>query len=245
MPAKGLPISASGMAASPPSATSPKGVAGETIDATGLHILPGVIDSQVHFREPGLEHKEDLESGSRVGGARRRHRRVRDAEHQAARPRARRRSPTRSPARAAACIATSPSSSARPATMSMLCPSSSACPAPPASRYSWAHRPATCSSTTRRLSRASSPRSGGARPSMPRTRRGSRRACSLQRQGDPSSHSEWRDAEAALIATTSACSARLAGGKARACAACLDRRGDGAACRATRTSPPSRSRPSI
>jgi dihydroorotase len=42
-----------------------EGIAGETIDATGLHILPGVIDSQVHFREPGLEHKEDLESGSR------------------------------------------------------------------------------------------------------------------------------------------------------------------------------------
>ncbi len=39
--------------------------AGEMIDATGLHILPGVVDSQVHFREPGLEHKEDLESGSR------------------------------------------------------------------------------------------------------------------------------------------------------------------------------------
>ncbi|MGO4449490.1 dihydroorotase [Phyllobacterium sp. TAF24] len=39
--------------------------AGEIIDATGLHILPGVVDSQVHFREPGLEHKEDLESGSR------------------------------------------------------------------------------------------------------------------------------------------------------------------------------------
>ena len=32
-------------------------------DATGLHVLPGVIDSQVHFREPGLEHKEDLEHG--------------------------------------------------------------------------------------------------------------------------------------------------------------------------------------
>ncbi len=43
-----------------------EGVAGETIDARGLHILPGVIDSQVHFREPGLEHKEDLESGSRA-----------------------------------------------------------------------------------------------------------------------------------------------------------------------------------
>jgi dihydroorotase len=39
--------------------------AGETIDCKGLHILPGVVDSQVHFREPGLSHKEDLESGSR------------------------------------------------------------------------------------------------------------------------------------------------------------------------------------
>ncbi len=37
-----------------------------TLDARHLHILPGVIDSQVHFREPGLEHKEDLESGSRA-----------------------------------------------------------------------------------------------------------------------------------------------------------------------------------
>ncbi|WP_442578389.1 dihydroorotase [Mesorhizobium sp. ASY16-5R] len=40
--------------------------AGEAIDCTGLHILPGVVDSQVHFREPGLEHKEDLETGSRA-----------------------------------------------------------------------------------------------------------------------------------------------------------------------------------
>uniref|UniRef100_UPI0035B34FCC dihydroorotase n=1 Tax=Devosia sp. TaxID=1871048 RepID=UPI0035B34FCC len=38
--------------------------AGEVIDCTGLHLLPGVIDTQVHFREPGLTHKEDLESGS-------------------------------------------------------------------------------------------------------------------------------------------------------------------------------------
>ncbi|MGI9410359.1 MAG: amidohydrolase family protein, partial [Hyphomicrobiaceae bacterium] len=36
------------------------------IDCSGLHVLPGVIDSQVHFREPGLEHKEDLETGSRA-----------------------------------------------------------------------------------------------------------------------------------------------------------------------------------
>lgn len=41
------------------------GDAGETVDCTGLDVLPGVIDSQVHFREPGLEAKEDLESGSR------------------------------------------------------------------------------------------------------------------------------------------------------------------------------------
>ena len=40
--------------------------AGETIDCADLTILPGVIDSQVHFREPGATHKEDLESGSRA-----------------------------------------------------------------------------------------------------------------------------------------------------------------------------------
>lgn len=36
------------------------------IDARGLHVLPGVIDTQVHFREPGNEHKEDLETGTRA-----------------------------------------------------------------------------------------------------------------------------------------------------------------------------------
>ncbi len=36
------------------------------VECTGLHVLPGVIDSQVHFREPGMEHKEDLETGSRA-----------------------------------------------------------------------------------------------------------------------------------------------------------------------------------
>jgi dihydroorotase len=40
--------------------------AGEVINARGLTILPGVIDTQVHFREPGGEHKEDLETGSRA-----------------------------------------------------------------------------------------------------------------------------------------------------------------------------------
>ncbi len=38
--------------------------AARILQAKGLHVLPGVIDSQVHFREPGNEHKEDLESGS-------------------------------------------------------------------------------------------------------------------------------------------------------------------------------------
>lgn len=36
------------------------------VEATGLHVLPGVIDTQVHFREPGAEHKEDLETGTRA-----------------------------------------------------------------------------------------------------------------------------------------------------------------------------------
>jgi dihydroorotase len=36
----------------------------QRLDCTGLTVLPGVIDTQVHFREPGLEHKEDLASGA-------------------------------------------------------------------------------------------------------------------------------------------------------------------------------------
>ncbi len=40
--------------------------AGEVVDVTGCHVLPGAIDPQVHFREPGFEHKEDLETGTRA-----------------------------------------------------------------------------------------------------------------------------------------------------------------------------------
>jgi dihydroorotase len=40
------------------------GLADRAINARGLHVLPGVIDSQVHFREPGMEHKEDLQTGT-------------------------------------------------------------------------------------------------------------------------------------------------------------------------------------
>jgi dihydroorotase len=41
-----------------------EGSAAAEIDARGLHALPGVIDTQVHFREPGLTHKEDIATGS-------------------------------------------------------------------------------------------------------------------------------------------------------------------------------------
>ncbi len=37
----------------------------QELNATGLHVLPGAIDSQVHFREPGLTHKETIEAGTR------------------------------------------------------------------------------------------------------------------------------------------------------------------------------------
>ena len=40
--------------------------ADEVIDAAGLHLLPGVVDDQVHFRDPGLTHKEDLSTASRA-----------------------------------------------------------------------------------------------------------------------------------------------------------------------------------
>ena len=40
--------------------------ADEVINAAGLHLLPGVIDDQVHFREPGLTHKEDLRTATRA-----------------------------------------------------------------------------------------------------------------------------------------------------------------------------------
>ncbi len=40
--------------------------AARVLDCAGLTVLPGVIDTQVHFREPGMEHKEDLRTGSRA-----------------------------------------------------------------------------------------------------------------------------------------------------------------------------------
>ncbi|MEM7693473.1 MAG: dihydroorotase [Pseudomonadota bacterium] len=50
-------VSAIGAAADMPAAS-------EVVDASGLHILPGVIDVHVHFREPGMDHKEDWHTGT-------------------------------------------------------------------------------------------------------------------------------------------------------------------------------------
>jgi dihydroorotase len=47
-------------------AGSLRGRSGHVFDATGLHVLPGLIDGHVHFREPGLERKEDWLTGSRA-----------------------------------------------------------------------------------------------------------------------------------------------------------------------------------
>lgn len=40
--------------------------ADQVVAASGLHLLPGVIDDQVHFRDPGLTHKEDLRTATRA-----------------------------------------------------------------------------------------------------------------------------------------------------------------------------------
>ena len=40
--------------------------ADKTIEAHGLHLIPGLIDDQVHFREPGLTHKADISSESKA-----------------------------------------------------------------------------------------------------------------------------------------------------------------------------------
>ena len=47
----------------------PTAACDEVIDCTGRYVMPGVVDDQVHFREPGLTHKEDLASASRACAA--------------------------------------------------------------------------------------------------------------------------------------------------------------------------------
>ena len=45
---------------------APRGIYDEVVDAAGCFVLPGVIDDHVHFREPGLTRKADIESESRA-----------------------------------------------------------------------------------------------------------------------------------------------------------------------------------
>jgi len=51
------------------STDTPRGIYDTVVDATGCLVLPGVIDTHVHFREPGLTHKADIESESRAAAA--------------------------------------------------------------------------------------------------------------------------------------------------------------------------------
>ena len=169
--------------------------------ARGLHILPGVIDSQVHFREPGL----DPQGGSRDrlarGRARRRHRRVRNAQHRSAddhRRGARRQGRARQRAHALRLRLLG----RRHARQRRRHPRTRA-PAGRgrASRCSWAPRPASCSSpTTPACSRSSkATRRRAAFHSEDEARLNERKG--LRVPGDPSSHPVWRDEIAALRCT--------------------------------------------
>ena len=45
---------------------TPRGIYDKTIDASGCLVMPGIIDTHVHFREPGFTQKGDIESESRA-----------------------------------------------------------------------------------------------------------------------------------------------------------------------------------
>ena len=175
--------------------------AAEVIDCRGLHVLPGVIDSHVHFREPGLTHKEDLETGSRgavLGGVTAVFEMPNTDPLTTTAPR---RSPTRSSARITACIATSPSMSARRARTRRISRNWSGCPAPAGVKVFMG------SSTGSLLIEDDE----GVRAVLKTIRRRAafhsedeyrlRERMNLRVEGDPASHPVWRDATAALMAT--------------------------------------------
>src|SRR4030066_80499 len=49
--------------------TSELGTGVDVVDATGLVVVPGLIDPHVHLREPGFEYKEDISTGSKAAAA--------------------------------------------------------------------------------------------------------------------------------------------------------------------------------
>ena len=131
---------------------------GETIDAEGMYVLPGVIDDQVHFREPGLTYKGDLHSESiaaAAGGV------TSYMDMPNVKP------PTvtnallekkSSNVRPKPRWSTTRSTSARRTTISSRSVASTRSGSA-ASSSSWARRPATCSSTTSVRSAPCSPKS--------------------------------------------------------------------------------------
>ena len=66
---QGIPESEVGLDAPKSEATAAALPGGRVIDATGNLLVPGLIDMHCHLREPGLEYKETIESGSRAGAA--------------------------------------------------------------------------------------------------------------------------------------------------------------------------------
>ncbi len=133
--------------------------AAEMIDCGGLHILPGVIDTPGAFPRAGAGAQGGSGDRQPRRRARRGHGRIRDAQHEAADDLCRdacRQSAARPDI---ACSATSRSTSAARARTSPTSRCWSGSKARPASRCSWARRPATCWSTTRPRSIASLRRS--------------------------------------------------------------------------------------
>ena len=232
-------------AASPPWATfaRPRRRSGSTPRACTS--CPGVIDTQVHFREPGLTHKEDLATGSAaavLGGV--------TAVFEMPN--------TRPPTTTAAALARQARAGARadalrprllrgrhPRERRPTSASSSAFPAAAGSRSSWARPPATCSWPTTRGSRpcCAPPRAAGG---LPRRGRGApaSSASPLAATGRPATHPIWRDAETARRATARLLALAAEAGPARPRPPRHHGRGDGPPGRPPRHSPRSRSRPS-
>ena len=177
-------------------------------------------------------------NGLARGGDGRRHRRLRDAQHQSADHHdggARRQGPARPPT---ACIATSPSGSAARTRTPGMSPSWSGCRAPPASRCSWARRPATCWSRTTRAS----PRSCAHAPPRRLPFRGRVSAARAARRCASRAirHRIRSGATRSRPCAAPSAWSRIARetGAPHPRAAHLDRRGDACSSPSTRTSPP-------
>ena len=197
--------------------------------AARRHRHPGALPRAGSGAQGGPRHRH------RRGGAGRRHRGVRDAEHQAADGQRRGLSPTSAGAPPAAPGSTTPSTSAPPPTTSAAWRSSSACPAAPASSCSWAARPAPCWWPTTRASAGRWPTAAGGWRCTPRTRTRLRERFTIVQGGaEPAAHPQWRDVETAVSATRRLLALADDGAAAGPRPARQHRRGTGAAGGASR-----------